>query len=112
MLTSLPDPAPGAVRRTLSLEVSPDPEWSAGLRVTAIGRDLLAGGAGAAGAVLRTARVRVTLDAASRVTDIESELPAEVTGPLLGAGAIGGFRARLAGLAGLDPGSLESAVLD
>ena len=43
MLTSLPDPAPGTVRRTLSLEVSPDGDWSAGLRVTASGRDLLVG---------------------------------------------------------------------
>ena len=123
MLTSLPDPAPGTVRRTLSLEVNPDPDWSAGLRVTAIGRDLLVGADGAArrpadaavpdgSAVLRAARMSVTIDTASRVTGIESELPAAVTEPLFGAGAISGFRARLAGLDGLDPGSLESAVLD
>jgi hypothetical protein len=47
VLTSLPDPAPPAVRRTLSLEVSPDGGWSAGLRVTASGRDLLVTGGGA-----------------------------------------------------------------
>jgi Protein of unknown function (DUF2889) len=110
MLTSLPDPVPGAVRRTLSLEVSPDPDWNAGLRITAIGRDLLVGADGSA--VLRAARMSVAIDAASRVTGIESELPAAVTRALIGAGAISGFRARLAGLDGLDPGSLESAVLD
>jgi Protein of unknown function (DUF2889) len=49
MLTSLPDPAPGTVRRTLSLEITPDPDWSAGLRVTAFARDLVAGAGGAAG---------------------------------------------------------------
>jgi hypothetical protein len=35
-----------------------------------------------------------------------------VTAPLIGAAAMSGFRARLASLAGLDPSSLESAVLD
>ena len=35
-----------------------------------------------------------------------------MTAPLIGAAAIRGFRARLAGLAGLDPSSLESAFLD
>jgi hypothetical protein len=128
MLTSLPDPAPGTVRRTLSLEISPDPDWSAGLRVTAFARDLLAGIGGTAGtsagvpvpggfvpgsfAVLRTARMGVTIDTASRVTAIESGLPAAVTGPLIGAAAVSGFRARLAALDALDPSSLESAVLD
>jgi Protein of unknown function (DUF2889) len=110
MLTSLPDPAPPAVRRTLSLEVSPDGDWSAGLRVTASGRDLLVGDGGSR--VLRAAQMSVTLDAASRVTGIESELPAAVTDPLIGATAVRGFRARLAGLDELDPLSLESAVLD
>ena len=43
MLTALAEPAPGTVRRTLSLEMTPDPDWSAGLRVTATGRDLLFG---------------------------------------------------------------------
>jgi hypothetical protein len=123
MLTSLPDPAPGTVRRTLSLEISPDRDWSAGLRVTAITRDLLVGAGGAVvtpdGAfvpggsmVLRGARMGVTVDAASRVTGIDSELPAGVTDPLIGAAAVSGFRARLAALDGLDPSSLESAVLD
>jgi Protein of unknown function (DUF2889) len=54
----------------------------------------------------------VTLDTASRVTGIESRLPASVTEPLIGVAAVSGFRARLAGIAGLDPSSLESAVLD
>jgi hypothetical protein len=123
MLTSLPDPAPGAVRRTLSLEISPDQDWSAGLRITAFARDLLIGAGGAAGTldgapvpggsvVLRAARMGITMDTASRVTGIESELPAAVTGPLIGAAAVRGFRARLDGLDGLDPSSLESAVLD
>ena len=111
MLTSLPDPAPGTVRRTLSVEVSPDGDWSAGLRVTASGRDLLVGGGGA-DRVLRTARMTVTVDAASRVTGVESELPAAVTDPLIGATPVSGFRARLAGLDELDPSSLESAMLD
>jgi hypothetical protein len=116
MLTSLPDPAPGTVRRTLSLEVSPDGDWTAGLRVTASGRDLLVTGGGdgtsAGSRVLRAARMSVTLDTASRVTGIESELPAAVTDPLIGATVVRGFRARLAGLDELDPSSLESAVLD
>jgi hypothetical protein len=110
MLTSLPDPAPPAVRRTLSLEVSPDGDWTEGLRVTAAGRDLLVTGDGSL--VLRAARISVTLDIASRVTGIESELPAAVTDPLIGATVVRGFRARLAGLDALDPSSLESAVLD
>jgi hypothetical protein len=111
MLTSLPDPAPPAVRRTLSLEVSPDDDWTAGLRVTAAGRDLLVTGGGGS-LVLRTARMSVSLDIASRITGIESELPAAVTDPLIGATVVRGFRARLAGLDALDPSSLESAVLD
>jgi hypothetical protein len=111
MLTSLPDPVPPAVRRTLSLEVSPDGDWTAGLRVTAAGRDLLVTGGGGS-RVLRAARMSVTLDIASRVTGIESELPAAVTDPLIGASVVRGFRARLAGLDALDPSSLESAVLD
>src|ERR1700678_1921791 len=110
MLTSLPDPAPDTVRRTLSIEVSPDGDWSAGLRVTASGRDLLVTGGG--DRVLRSARMSVTLDTASRVTGIESELAASVIGPLIGATAVRGFRARLAGLDDLDPSSIESAVLD
>jgi Protein of unknown function (DUF2889) len=111
MLTSLPDPTPDTVRRTLSIEVRPDGDWSAGLRVTASGRDLLVTGGGA-DRVLRAARMSVTLDTASRVTGIESELPASVTDPLIGATAVRGFRARLAVLAELDLSSLESAVLD
>ena len=111
MLTSLPGLAPGTVRRTVSLEISPDPDWSAGLRVTALGRDLLAGGPGGS-RVLRVTRMTVTIDTASRVTGIESALAASVTGPLIGAPAASGFRARLAGLDGLEPPSLESAVLD
>jgi hypothetical protein len=111
MLTSLPDPAPPAVRRTLSLEVSPDGDWTSGLRVTASGRDLLVTGGGA-DRVLRAARMSVTLDPASHVTGIESELPASVTDPLIGATAVRGFRARLAALDDLDPSSIESAVLD
>src|ERR1700733_2440297 len=111
MLTSLPDPAPGTVRRTLSVEVSPDGDWSAGLRVTASGRDLLVGGGGA-DRVLRTARMTVTVDAASRVTGVESELAAAVTDPLIGATVVRGFRARLAVLDELAPSSLQAAVLD
>jgi Protein of unknown function (DUF2889) len=111
MLTSLPDPAPGAVRRTLSLEVSPDRDWSAGLRVTASGRDLLVTGGGA-DRVLRTAWMDVTVDAASRVTGVESELSAAVTDPLIGATVVRGFRAMLGAIDELDPLSLESAVLD
>jgi Protein of unknown function (DUF2889) len=111
MLTSLPDPAPGTVRRTLSLEVSPDGDWSAGLRVTASGRDLLVTDGGA-DRVLGAARMSVSLDTASRVTGIESGLPAAVTDPLIGATAVRGFRARLAVLDELDPSSLQAAVLD
>jgi Protein of unknown function (DUF2889) len=111
MLTSLPDPAPDTVRRTLSIEVSPDGDWSAGLRVIASGRDLLVTGGGV-DRVLRAARMSVTVDTASRVTGIESELPASVTDPLIGATAVRGFRARLADLDDLDPSSIESAVLD
>jgi hypothetical protein len=110
MLTSLPDPAPGTVRRTVSLEISPDLDWSAGLRVTAFARDLLVGVGDRV--VLRAARMIVTLDTASRVTGLESALPAAVTEPLIGAAAVSGFRARLAALDELDPSSLESAVLD
>jgi hypothetical protein len=109
-LTSLPDPAPGTVRRTLSVEVRPDGDWSAGLRVAASGRDLLITDSGSL--VLGAARMSVSIDAASRVTGIESELPGTVTDPLIGATAVSGFRARLAGLDELDPSSLESAVLD
>src|ERR1700722_19059726 len=123
MLTSLPGLAPGTVRRTVSLEISPDPDWSAGLRVTAFARDLLAGAGGVAGTsdgapvpggslVLRATRMGVTIDTASHVTAIESELPAAVTDPLIGTAAVSGFRARLAGLDELDPSSLEAAVLD
>ena len=111
MLTSLPDPAPDTVRRTLSIEVSPDGDWSAGLRVTASGRDLLVTGDGV-DRVLRAARMSVTLDTASRVTGIESELAPSVTDPLIGATAVRGFRARLADSDDLDPSSIESAVLD
>jgi len=120
MLTSLPNPAPGSVRRTLSLEISPDPDWSAGLRVTARARDLLigagdcvSGGPVSGGSlVLRAARMDVTIDAATYVTGIESGLPAAVTDALIGVAAVRGFRARLAALDELDPSSLESAVLD
>ena len=112
MLTSLPGLAPGTVRRTVSLEISPDPDWSAGLRVTGVGRDLLAGTGADGSRVLRATRMTVTIDTASRVTGIESQLPASVTEPLIGAAAASGFRARLAGLDGLDPSSLELAVLD
>jgi Protein of unknown function (DUF2889) len=110
MLTSLPDPAPGTVRRTLSLEVRPDGDWSAGLRITASGRDLLITDGGSL--VLGATRMSLSIDAASRVTGIESELRAAVTDPLIGATPVSGFRARLAGLDELDPSSLESAVLD
>jgi hypothetical protein len=112
MRTALPAPAPGTVRRTLSLEVAPDQDWSAGLRISAWARDLLAGAGPDDSLVLRAATVTVTIDTASRVAGIESGLPAGVTAPLIGAAATRGFRARLAGLAGLDPSSLESAVLD
>ena len=110
MLTSLPDPAPGTVRRTLSLEVTPDSEWSAGLRITALGRDTLTSTTD--NSELRSVTMSVTIDAASRITGIQSDLPAAVTSPLIGAGAISGFRAKLADLDELDQSSLESAVLD
>jgi hypothetical protein len=112
MPTALPAPAPGSIRRTLSLEVAPDPDWSAGLRVSATGRDLLAGTGPGTSRVIGSAAMTVTIDTASRVTRIESGLPAAVTAPLIGAAVTRGFRARLASLAGLDPASLESAVLD
>ena len=111
-LTSLPAPAPGTVRRTVSVEVTPDRDWSAGLRISALGRDLLVGAGPEGPRVLRATRMTVTIDTASRVTGIESALPPAVTDPLIGAAAVSGFRARLAGLARLDPSSLESAVLD
>ncbi len=107
VVTALPDPAPGTVRRTLSLEISPDPGWREGLRVTALGRDLLIGAG-----VLATAAMSVTIDAATRVTGLESALPAPLTGPLIGTAAVHGFRARLAAIDGLDPSCLESAILD
>jgi hypothetical protein len=112
MRTALPAPAPGSIRRTLSLEVAPDPDWSAGLRVSATGRDLLAGTGPDSSRVIGTAKLTVTIDTVSRVTRIESGLPVAVTAPLIGAAVMRGFRARLASLAGLDPASLESAVLD
>jgi hypothetical protein len=108
--TALPVPAPGTVRRTVSLELTPLQDWSAGLRLWALGRDLLTEPGGSR--VLRAAAMTVTIDGASRVTGIESALPAAVTTPLIGAAAVSGFRARLAGLSGLDPSSLESALLD
>jgi hypothetical protein len=111
MLTSLPGPAPGTVRRTLSLEVTPDPEWSAGLRITALGRDTRTSTTDN-GELLRSVTMSVTIDAASRITGFQSDLPAAVTGRLTGAGAISGFRAKLADLDELDQSSLESAVLD
>jgi hypothetical protein len=92
--------------------VAPDQDWSAGLRISALGRDLLAGAGPDGSRVLRAATMTVTIDTASRVTRIESALPAAVTAPLLGAAVVRGFRARLASVAGLDPSSLESAVLD
>jgi len=92
--------------------VAPDQDWSAGLRISARGRDLLAGTGPDDSRVLRAAKLTVTIDTASRVTGIESALPAAVTAPLIGTAAMRGFRARLVGLAGLDPSSLESAVLD
>jgi Protein of unknown function (DUF2889) len=112
MLTSLPGPAPGTVRRTISLEISPDPDWNAGLRVVALARDLLVGLVPGGSVVLRAARLVVTIDTVTRVTGIVSGLPAAVTDPVIGAAAVRGFRARLAALDGLDPSSLESAVLD
>jgi hypothetical protein len=112
MCTALPAPVPGSIRRTLSLEVAPDPDWNAGLRVSALGRDLLAGTGPGSSRVIGTATMTITIDTASRVTRIESGLPGTVTAPLIGAAAMRGFRARLAGLTGLDPASLESAVLD
>jgi hypothetical protein len=111
MLTSLPGPAPGTVRRTLSLEVTPDSEWSAGLRITALGRDTLTSTTDN-NELLRSVTMSVTIDAASRITGFQSDLPAAVTGRLTGAGAISGFRAKLADLDELDQSSLESAVLD
>ena len=68
MRTALPAPAPGSVRRTLSLEVAPDPDWSAGLRISAFGRDLLAGAGPGSSRVLRAAKMTVTIDTESRVT--------------------------------------------
>jgi hypothetical protein len=133
LLTALPGPVPGTVRRTLSLEVTPDPEWTAGLVITATGRDALiapatsaavpgppapAAPTGDSSTVLGAVTMRVAIDAKSRITGIESDLPAALTRSLTGAGAVGGFRARLAALeraegsGGLDPSSLESAVLD
>jgi hypothetical protein len=108
----LPVPAPGTVRRTVSLEMTPLGDWSAGLRVSAFGRDLLVQSGAGGSRVLHAAAMTVTIDGASRVTGIESALPAAVTAPLTGAAAVSGFRARLAGLSGLDPSSLESALLD
>src|ERR1700745_4346744 len=103
MLTSLPGLATCPVGRTVSLEISPDPDWSAGLRVTALGRDLLAGGGPERSRVLRVTRLTGTIDTASGVAGIESALPASVTESLIGAPAASGFRARLARLDGLHP---------
>jgi hypothetical protein len=110
--TALPAPAPGTVRRTVSVEVTPDGDWSLGLRIAARGRDLLVRAGPGGTRVLAETQLHVTVDAGSRITSIESALPAAMTAPLIGAGAVGGFRARLAALAGLDRSSLESAVLD
>jgi hypothetical protein len=152
VLTALPDPVPGTVRRTLSLEVTPDPEWSEGLRITATGRDALIGAVAPApvgsapvsatsaaftasaddnSKLPRAVTMSVAIDAKSRITAIEADLPValtrSLTASLIGAGAVGGFRARLAALGeadgqdGPDPSSLdplldlmslESAVLD
>ncbi|MCW2946675.1 MAG: hypothetical protein JWR24_3392 [Actinoallomurus sp.] len=112
-LTSLPAPAPGTVRRTLSIEVAPEPTWDRGSVVVATARDLLVGSDGA-GRELDTRRLTVTLDAASRMTALSGDVPGPVREDLAGTSTVGRFRARLATLAdaGLDPGSLVSAVLD
>jgi hypothetical protein len=111
VLTSLPDPAPGTVRRTVSLEVTPEPAWTTGLRVTATARDLLVSQNGDP-RVLGAQGLTVTLDARSRITGIAGDLPAAVAGGVLGASAVSGFRAKLTALAGLEPSSLASALLD
>jgi hypothetical protein len=110
-LTSLPDPAPGATRRTVSLEVTPDPAWTSGLRVTATARDLLMSRNGGP-QVLGSQELAVTLDARSQITSIAGDLPAGAAEGVLGASVVGGFRARLAGLAWPEASSLASALLD
>jgi hypothetical protein len=120
VLTALPDPSPGTLRRTLSVEVTPDPDWDAGLRITATARDAVIQAPDNSKVLrvarmtvtLRVARMTVTLDGRSRVTGIEGDLAPAAAGRLLGAGATRGFRDRLAGLDELDPSSLESALLD
>ncbi|MCW2903990.1 MAG: hypothetical protein JWO67_6255 [Streptosporangiaceae bacterium] len=113
VLTSLPSPAPGTVRRTVSLEVTPGPTWDRGLVVAATARDLLVGPDGI-GRVLDARELTVTLDATSQITGVSGDLPTPVMDGLAGMSAAGGFRARLATLveAGLQPYSLESALLD
>jgi hypothetical protein len=113
VLTSLPTPAPGTVRRTVSLEVTPEPSWDRGLVVAATARDLLVGPDGT-GRVLNARGLTVTLDARSRITAVSGDLPTPVMDGLAGSSAVSGFRAHLATLAeaGLDPCSLESALLD
>jgi hypothetical protein len=112
-LTSLPAPASGTVRRTLSIEVTPEPTWDTGSVVVATSRDLLVGSDGAA-RTLDTGALTLTLDAASRMTALSGDVPGALQEHLVGTSTVGRFRARLATLAGagLDPGSLASAMLD
>jgi hypothetical protein len=110
VLTALPAPVPGTVRRTVSLAVTPDPTWDKGLVVEATARDLLVG-PDAVGRVVDTCELTVVLDAHSRITDVSGALPAAIVAGLIGAPAVSGFRARLAS-SGADPNSLTSAILD
>lgn len=110
VLTSLPAPAPGTVRRTVSLAVTPDPTWDKGLVVEATARDLLVGPDGV-GHDVDSCELTVVLDARSRITGMSGAVPAEIVDGLVGAPAVSGFRARLAG-SGTDPDSLAAALLD
>ncbi|GAB2982806.1 DUF2889 domain-containing protein [Amycolatopsis acidiphila] len=108
VLESLPALGAGALRRTVSLQVTPDPDWRQGLWIAATGRDIAAEGSRAPG----TRELAVAIDARNRITAVTGELPPRVAEALLGTSPVSGFRARLDALPGLVPGSLESVLLD
>jgi Protein of unknown function (DUF2889) len=112
-LGGLPGRRPGSVRRISSLAIEPAGEWDKGTLIEGIARDSVAGGDDAV-TTLRTASVTATLDAGSRLTSAGGNLPAEVIAELVGKSPASGFRKELARLAlvGLDPDSLQAAILD
>jgi Protein of unknown function (DUF2889) len=111
-LARLPDRQPGSVRRISSLAIEPAGEWDNGTVVTGVSQDSVVGDGTVT--LLRTAAVTAALDAGSRLTSADGDLPAEVVAALIGRSPVSGFRKELVRLAaaGLDPGSPQAAILD